>query len=869
MRVASPCGLPAAALAPFERSEISMRSTRAFVLPCLALASLLLLILPSRARASDEDGSVDVVLTPDASPLVPSSSHTLSGRLYALEDLSTIHIDLSSSGPVTLPGPLSLDLGALAAGDSVDFSVPVSYDAEGTSDVHLDVTLGLDPAADAASELPFDFWAVIASPPHHSATSMGDAEAAQFKATEADSADGTISQAEADSLEQAYVTAPEDDSIDSTGTAPSLLGQRTVTPDGRLVANVTVIGKITWTDKNDKTHPAIKTRVELWDYETIGSDRLLASDLTDETGTVSFTVPNDDGFLGGGIDAYLRLYTSNPYVYLHATGQNRYAGQTIRKDNLTDNATYTYRVRVKNTVDAGRSWSVFQALTQAALYAETRNGAAFPQVDATWPTANGCAFSVAAGILVRPTAVWEWDPIMHEYGHYVQSQLNTADNPGGPHKTNCLSVEQGSKSRGVRMAWGEGWATYFGIVAQAVRNLAAENIPDVGDVYYDSFNGKISISLEAQDNNRIGEDCEWAVSRHLWDLYDTADDGYESISLGDATLWDRVKAGKPTTLSALWGILRGATANAGEDLAIANVAANHQTGAVPTAPADGAEVMPGTTFSWPRVVECSVNKGNSFDMAFFTPGTPPVRLAQIATMANLANPTHDLTAAEFNALLPQTDGAGNLLWAVEARNTGAPATGPYLGLAQTIHLTAPVATLVALQSSDVTPEQVTLTWFGSGASGLAASVERSDAGGAWQVLGPATVSGVNGLTYVDRTVSAGSRYSYRLVWRESGAEHLSAAVQIQVPLGLALALEGFRPNPSGARPSVAFTKPDAKPLSIEVLDVAGRRVLTRDFGSLAAGRYVLPLGGRLVPGVYLVRLRAGGKAMSTRGVVMP
>jgi hypothetical protein len=844
-----------------------MRFLRASLLG-LSLASLLF-ALPSTVRAQDEDGSADVVLTPDAAPLTPSTAHVLQGRLYALEDLSTIHVVLSASGPVTLTGPLAFDLGALAAGDSVDFSIPVTYDAEGISNVHLDVTLGVDADNDVASEMPFDLWAVVATPPHHSATSMSDAESAQFAATEADSADGTISAADADSLEASYAAPQEDDSIDSTGTAPELIRARAMQPDGVLAANVSVVGKVTWTDENNNTHPSVVTRVELWDHETIGADRLLATGLTDQTGTVSFTVPNDDGFLGGGIDAYLRLYTSNPYTYLHAAGQNRYAGQTIRKDNLADNATYTYTVRVKNTVAAGRSWSVFQAITQAGLYAETRNGAAFPQVDATWPTNRGCAFSVAAGILVRPTAVWEWDPIMHEYGHYVQSQLGTANNPGGRHTEECLTVEQGTKDKGTRMAWGEGWATYFGISAQAVRGLAGLGVPRVGDVSYDAPALGLAISLEAQDNSSIGEDCETAVARSLWDLYDTANDGYESISQGDAALWDRVKAGKPKTLSAFWALTRAAAADAGVDLAIANVAANHQAGAVPTEPANNAEIAPGTTFAWPRVVECSANKGNSFDMVFFRPGTPPTRLAQIGTMANLANPMHDLTAAEFTTLLPQTDGAGNLLWAVEARNSDAPATGPYLGLAQTVHLTGPVATLLALRSSSVTPDDVSLAWDGAGAGALAATVERREDGGDWRALGAATADGADGLAYDDHSVSAGMRYVYRLTWAEGGVARSTPAVAIQVPSGYVFALEGFRPNPSGAHPVVAFTAAHALPASLEVLDVAGRRVLARDLGSVAPGRHVVALGSKLAPGVYLVRLRQGGQLAVTRGVVMP
>jgi hypothetical protein len=93
---------------------------------------------------------------------------------------------------------------------------------------------------------------------------------------------------------------------------------------------------------------------------------------------------------------------------------------------------------------------------------------------------------------------------------------------------------------------------------------------------------------------------------------------------------------------------------------------------------------------------------------------------------------------------------------------------------------------------------------------------------------------------------------------------------VDLPAAFHLALNGFRPNPALRSPVVAFTLADGSPATIEVLDLAGRRVLRRDLGGLGAGRHVLALdgGARLAPGAYLMRLRQAGRVLTARGVVV-
>jgi hypothetical protein len=69
---------------------------------------------------------------------------------------------------------------------------------------------------------------------------------------------------------------------------------------------------------------------------------------------------------------------------------------------------------------------------------------------------------------------------------------------------------------------------------------------------------------------------------------------------------------------------------------------------------------------------------------------------------------------------------------------------------------------------------------------------------------------------------------------------------------------------------VSFALPDAAPAKLEVYDVAGRRVWTRDVGYLGAGEHAIRLadGAWLPPGVYLARLMRNGEVATARMAIV-
>ena len=88
--------------------------------------------------------------------------------------------------------------------------------------------------------------------------------------------------------------------------------------------------------------------------------------------------------------------------------------------------------------------------------------------------------------------------------------------------------------------------------------------------------------------------------------------------------------------------------------------------------------------------------------------------------------------------------------------------------------------------------------------------------------------------------------------------------------GPAFALYGIHPNPAFSGASVSFALPDAQPAMLELFDVAGRRVWSREVGGLGTGDHAVRLrdGAWSPPGLYLVRLKQGEHVATTRVAIV-
>jgi hypothetical protein len=85
-----------------------------------------------------------------------------------------------------------------------------------------------------------------------------------------------------------------------------------------------------------------------------------------------------------------------------------------------------------------------------------------------------------------------------------------------------------------------------------------------------------------------------------------------------------------------------------------------------------------------------------------------------------------------------------------------------------------------------------------------------------------------------------------------------------------LALHGMTPNPGASAGLISFSLPDATPATLELFDVAGRKLWSRDVGSLGPGEHAVRAadGAWLPPGVYVARLVHGERTASARVAIV-
>jgi hypothetical protein len=162
---------------------------------------------------------------------------------------------------------------------------------------------------------------------------------------------------------------------------------------------------------------------------------------------------------------------------------------------------------------------------------------------------------------------------------------------------------------------------------------------------------------------------------------------------------------------------------------------------------------------------------------------------------------------------------------------------------------------------------------GVGASGATGIQVSTDAGATWSSL---TAGLAWPFVWPIATVPAsGSQVTLFVGSPGSGffRTQVPAITQVAVepPTRVArLRVEGFRPNPARERVAVAFSLANSASATLEVFDLAGKRMVREEVGGLGPGEHLLPLGPgfRPAPGIYVIRLVQGGRRASAQSAVI-
>jgi lysophospholipase L1-like esterase len=281
---------------------------------------------------------------------------------------------------------------------------------------------------------------------------------------------------------------------------------------------------------------------------------------------------------------------------------------------------------------------------------------------------------------------YDWDVLAHEVGHVVAYQGGFADSQGGQHFV-CAGIwTTGSKSDAVRLAWSEGWATFYGLAS--LQEQGVPGIPEAGGQAYDDHRGPLhpdgdddfAYSLESQDGcdyQQQGDDNEIAVSRVLWDLYDSAADNGESVSWSLTDILGRLRSARPTTFIAAYAVLTGSRSVADTDSAHATLEASAMspTGVLPAGSVTG--TCP-PRITW-RPGGPSAHPNTTFVVRAVNPTTRQTVFSRSTTQLYL-----DPTQAEWQA----ATATGSVLFQVSGLEATAPVGGPYWSGLRTPAVTA-------------------------------------------------------------------------------------------------------------------------------------------------------------------------------------
>jgi hypothetical protein len=157
---------------------------------------------------------------------------------------------------------------------------------------------------------------------------------------------------------------------------------------------------------------------------------------------------------------------------------------------------------------------------------------------------------------------------------------------------------------------------------------------------------------------------------------------------------------------------------------------------------------------------------------------------------------------------------------------------------------------------------VILRWVTSDLLALA-TVER-DVEGIWTRIGRAISEDAGVRSIVDRDVSAGSRYRYRLRLESDDGVTYSEVADVTVPRE-ALAIAAIEPNPSRGRFGIRLARPVTTNARVDLYDLAGRRVFRQDFAvGIDTDRFRVSPSQPLATGLYLVRISEGGRQATAR-----
>ncbi|HMV69787.1 MAG TPA: hypothetical protein PKA64_23305, partial [Myxococcota bacterium] len=303
-----------------------------------------------------------------------------------------------------------------------------------------------------------------------------------------------------------------------------------------------VSGDVTWEDfVTDVSGPDTEGRLLPGRYLTVqvrraSDDALLATGFTDARGhyAIDLSNPGPPGYRvelvarGDGIHTTQEVQTLRSHVY---TWRNEEVfDETVLPDNVVDIDITAFK--------SGGALNIFDVGVRAEAVARA-GGVNVPKLVWKWtlnkrPEGGNVSFYRAADqaiyVYSDPADEDAFDDMVlgHEYGHFIHNTLGLSSSPGGPHSSNERSDP--------RLAWSEGWATWFSTQANRWSWYVDTNALGVNVAWH--LDRLSAYKPLGNEGDRLdGKLSEAVVAATLYDLVDDTNEFRDTITNGQIGVW--------------------------------------------------------------------------------------------------------------------------------------------------------------------------------------------------------------------------------------------------------------------------------------------------------------------------------------------
>ncbi len=206
--------------------------------------------------------------------------------------------------------------------------------------------------------------------------------------------------------------------------------------------------------------------------------------------------------------------------------------------------------------------------------------------------------------------------------------------------------------------------------------------------------------------------------------------------------------------------------------------------------------------------------------------------------------------------------------------------GGYLGAAGGCSIKLEVDNSVSVSipefSASATEDAITLRWRAADEDeNLSFNIYRAEERAeSFIKLNDAPVTGSGWMIYVDRTAVPGTTYLYMIGVMKENSEQFSGRIEASIDHIYEFRLSQNFPNPFNPTTEIHFSLDGEAEVQLHIYDISGRLVRTITDRKMMPGAYVEYWDGRdrfgekVASGVYFYRLKAGGKVLTRKMVVL-